>query len=460
MAGSKGGFITFLLVLISIVGAFFLGAGAIMMFSPDVSIFGVSYITNKEKVVISEIKIGGQQQNLFMEGYKKIIIQTQNADVSIAYGKANANESNFILDKNSAGFYKEGSATEYSYTLTAQDDTLKFVLKEPEYSFLTVTSSSRLYVNLSINEDNLGKQFEIQTTTGNISLGVATSASEVMSQFSASKINAITEKGNISVSDKIDITDTLNVETTNGKITVSGNLNAENLSFSSQNGRIEAKNILNEESNLVVKSDTSHIVFGDIAGDIYVDVKNGIFEAKKLGGSIATPNTVVSTKFYISEVGGDVQIANLNGQLGVTIDKVKGAVNISTNSGNVKLNEVHGQTYVATTSANIKVNVADDNSSDINLKTKDGKITVDFKKIDGQKNITTESGDIKISTPISVAYKLSAISQKGKVVLEWEDVTFKSGEIISRYIGDGPLQGDDLTISTVSGDISIERYAA
>ena len=143
--GTKNGFKTFIILLISLVGAFILGIGAVMLISPGVSIFGLTYANNQGTIIISDIEKNGVVEDLRLSSYDKIVIDAKDAKIFIAYGADNANQSNFSLQKNSAGFYKNGSKFEYSYLLTEEinnnEKILNFVLDEPDYSFLKIVNS-------------------------------------------------------------------------------------------------------------------------------------------------------------------------------------------------------------------------------------------------------------------------------------------------------------------------------
>ena len=461
--GTKSGFKTFIILLIALIGAFILGCGAIMLLSPGVSIFGLKYMSHTGDVYIKEVSIDGVQQKIDIGDYDKVLIQTNYAHVNIAYGKENALQTNFCLKKSSSGFYKDGSRDAYSYSLTkeqiGEDIVLKFVLNEPDYSFIQITGSTVLSLNLSVNEtDSVNKKIDVQTKYGNVFMGTGTSASELTVEYKANQANVVTEKGNITLSTYFDVENSLNLQTKSGKINIERNLSTQNISLNSDSGQINAKNFTNNTSSLMFKTEKSHIRVGEIAGDVYVDAKSGIFDAVLISGSLSAPSTIETVKFNISSVLGDIYLANEKGRFGVNIGKIGGNVNISTEGGSVKVGRLFGQTYIATKNAEIDVLVDKTNDKTIVISSTEGKIKVNFEQVLGSNTITSEKGEINVKCALASAFRLNASSEKGSIKKVWEDKVIK-GEVISgEGIGSQPLEGNILNLASISGNISIDRY--
>lgn len=461
--GTKNGFKTFIILLISLVGAFILGIGAVMLISPGVSIFGLTYANNQGTIIISDIEKNGVVEDLRLSSYDKIVIDAKDAKIFIAYGADNANQSNFSLQKNSAGFYKNGSKFEYSYLLTEEinnnEKILKFVLDEPDYSFLKIVNSTKLYLNMSINDSgSQNKKIEIKTVSGDITLGVGTSASEITEQLVASELNVITEKGNINLSSYFDVSNDLNLKTTSGYIKINRDIKTNNINLSSETGRITTKSFVNQNSSVNFLTDNSTVEIENIEGDVYIDSKSGIYKINTIKGDLSASSYVETTKFNVKSVYGNVYIANENGRIGVDINEVKGNINLSTDNGSIKLGNVCGQTFIATNSAPVDINVSSDNISTILITTATGEVNANFRSVKNTNKIITEKGNINIKCLIDVSFILNAKSDNGTINLVWQDKTIKGEQIDNEIIG-LPTQTELLILESISGNISIDRYS-
>lgn len=455
---SKSGLKTFIFLIIALISAIILGIGAFLMLMPGSNIFGLSYVANIDKISFSNINKDDETVNLNMSDYSKIIFQTKDANVKILCGKDNANESNIVLDKNSFGYYKVGSKTDYTYTYYASGSVLYFILDEPEYSFLKIGGSTSLILNISEFETlNSDIEFEIETENGNVYFGGATSINEVQtSVISAKRVYITTKNGNINIHDKVSISYLLDSKTDYGNINIQGNLNTLQIKFNSLGGKITANDFTSNLLQLFITTIQSNVAIKEISGDVYLDAQGGFFSAKLIKGDFETTNNIKTTKINIDKVERNVNIANEEGNFSVDFKEILGTTNIITSGGNIKIGNSCEETNITTISASVNITMNKTNTKRLIVNTESGNIFVDFKNILHNNLLTTKSGQISVRCSFNCSFLLNAYSEKGYIYRVWTgDKT--TGETIYNYsVGDDPHLA--LELNSESGNIIIDRY--
>jgi Putative adhesin len=174
------------------------------------------------------------------------------------------------------------------------------------------------------------------------------------------------------------------------------------------------------------------------------------------------------------QVEGDSGSMSINGISGVTIttnsgniaiDDVNGPTNVSTQSGDVVINNVKGQTVVRTVNGSIKVNGI---TGQLKAVTQNGDITVQQAALSGQSvlqtkfgsvNFTgdidpngtytmeTQSGNVDLTLPANAAFQLQTSINSGSV----------QNEFGSNSVGSAPQA--QIVISIGSGSVIIKKAA-
>ncbi|MDD2445226.1 MAG: hypothetical protein PHX09_00175 [Clostridia bacterium] len=450
-SGSKSGLKTFFFLLIALIGTIVLGIGVYLMLFPNANIFGIAYASNVERIAISDV----QNKNLNISNYTRVEIITQDANIEILCGSTYA-ESNFILDKNSFGFYKLGSKTDYTYTLYEIGTTLIFELFEPEYSFLKLTNNTKLIFNINSMETiNANMEFDIVTINGGVKFGGATKIAE-SSLITVNNLTVSSTNGSIKINEKASIKNNLDLTTINGGIDISGDVISNNVNLNSVSGRITAKDFTNYQLELNIRSTNSPITIGNIKGNVYLDTDSGYFSASTIEGRLTGTSRIRTTYINVDKVYKEVEIGNADGFYVININEIRGEVILLTSGGNIKIDNLLGPTDIRTSNANVDVTVAKSNSQQIKIITQAGNVKVDFKNYLNNNMITTKSGNIDIRCSLDCSFKLNAQTDKGYIYRVWDDIR-TTGEYITINIGQMPFYNMELI--SEFGSIIIDRYS-
>jgi len=455
---SRNSFKTFIFLLIAVISSAVLGIGVFLMISPESNIFGVSYVANIEKTLFKTVLKNGENINLEISDYNKIIFKTQNANIKVLCGKDNANESNIVLEKNSFGYYKNDSKTDYTYDYYASGPILYFTLYEPEYSFLKLYGNTNLILNISDFEIlNPNINFEFETENGSVTFGGATSQNEVNpSLITTQRLSIITQNGNININEKVKITDCLSIMTNNGNTNI--NLDLETLQFfyKSNGGKLTTKDFTNNLSNLYLDTEQGNLSLKNVNGGVNLYVLNGQFNAKLIKGNFETSQNINTTRVNIDKVEGNVKIVNEEGNFKVNIKEILGNVNIKTSGGNIKLDNLLGETNIQTKSAGVDITMNKMNTKKLTINTESGNVLANFKNISNVHLLKTLSGQINVKFSSNCAFFLNAQSEKGYINKVWLNEK-TTGEIINNLrIGLSPFFL--LQLNSETGNIIIDRY--
>lgn len=456
--GTGSGIKTFFFLLIALVGSVVLGIGAFLILVPNSNVFGIAYVANVEKILFNNIVKDNQNVNFDMSDYSKIVFQTENTNVKILCGTENASNSNIVLDKNSFGYYLLGSKTDYTYNFYAEGQTLYFILEEPEYSFLKIFGNTNLILNINAFDALMPDiEFDIQTTNGNVTFGGATSVTSAQAYpISARKVQITTLNGSISIDDSVTISSVVNLTTNNGGINFKGNINAEQISLHSLNGNIKAKNFTNNALQLNVEISEGKVTLNEINGNVYLDAINGIFNAKTIKGNFQTSDNITKTIIVVDKIEGTVDIGNIEGNFTVDIKEILGTTSILTAGGNIKINNLQAQANILTTSASVDIVVNETNIGRLIVNTESGNISVNFKNIQKNHQLTTVSGQINVKCSFNCSFYLNAETQYGFINRIWigEKTT---GTVINNFaVGESPTFALDL--ASTYGNIIVDRY--
>lgn len=468
MAESKpSGFKTFILLLITLILAFLLGCGAILMLSPELEIFGVSYASNTQDTTLIQVPNSlGVETDLKFDGYEKIVISTTNASVKVLCGTEGTATSQIFLDENSMGYLKTGSEKEYNLTCQTVGQILYLTLTEPDYSFLTLTNSTSLNLKINSNYDLINNvEFDITTTNGSVYFGGSTASTYEADAFNCPKLATLTTGGNIILDNSVSIGSSsapqetsLNLTTTSGYINLNNNINAKTVSLASNNGKITTQDFTLADVDLSIESYNSLISLGNVKGNVSLNTTSGIFEADIISGSFTTGEDLSFTNIVIGEIIGNVGISKVNGNFAVNIGKTRGEVDILGGTKNVVLGDIWGGANVELTSGTIIANINASCNNNVIFTTTTGSVVAKFGAIVGDNVITTERGKIDVKFVYGTAFFLNA-ETGGKITKVWENLSDKN-PIVDKEIGETPLAGNKLTLNSTYGNIVINGTSA
>ena len=202
-------------------------------------------------------------------------------------------------------------------------------------------------------------------------------------------------------------------------------------------------------------------VSGDIWGEMDFNLgQNASFVAASTSGDIQLA-CVDAGKVQVSTVSGDIRV-----------DEVKGDAEFSTTSGEIMLFTETGDCGISTISGDIRVDSLNGNfrlsstSGDIYISeiTGDGKasaisgeVRLQFAELTGDLDISTTSGDVNLTWPHDTAVSLDADTTSGEINTFFdENLSFnKKGNQAAGSHGTGAFHTVD--IDTTSGDVDIRN---
>lgn len=451
MAGKKsgGGFKTFLLILIVIVLSFFLISAAWLIVVPDSKIFGVSYASfNKNEVV----EVAGSKTVLFTN-YSKIIVDATseghgNARVQVNYGTG---LSELRLVQNSKGFLKDGARDAYTLNVDASAGTLNIKLLEPNYNFVKLDSQTVLKINISaINEPNISNlDITIKTNNGSIYVGGNTDESLKAFDMSIKNLDLTSTSGRIVLNDVVDVTGSVALNSKNSSVNINDDISATTVSLASVKGRISTQDFSN--ADVSIESTKSHIVLGNVAGDLTLNTRSGTVEVQNVYGDFQTGSKIQNAYIKIAEIFGDASINNYETEISVKIDKIGGQTVVKAGSKSINIGEIGGYANITTKSGAITIVKPSTNTEDIILQTTSGTINASLYDIVGSNVFTTNSGTINVDYDSAKEFVLNASTTKGVIYWKGDKVENMSGHIV----GVAPDASNNITASATSGRINL-----
>ena len=207
----KGGIFAYLLILIGIVLGVALVLGAIMIISPGVEIFGLSYVSSN-KSYNYVIDNGFADFN----NYDTVILEVPYSNISVRVGTEQTAKSTVFVQNHIKGYVTAGG--QYAGKLTYHIDgrTISFKVLEDK-PWLPLGDSRKVEIIINENTDISNVNFILKTKNGSIDFGGGTIEQEPAMTLLAK--SATLEAGkSIIVRDIADVSQTLSLKTTNDKI--------------------------------------------------------------------------------------------------------------------------------------------------------------------------------------------------------------------------------------------------
>jgi len=165
----------------------------------------------------------------------------------------------------------------------------------------------------------------------------------------------------------------------------------------------------------------------------------------------------------LSTASGDIQVANVAGELGVntasgsiTIAQIVGNVHARTASGDVNISQVHGLVQTNTASGDVTIKGI---TGTVSASTASGDLDVELVRIEGTGDLvfSSASGDVTIKAPGQIDAQVDISTANGSIKSDFPltmDDLQHSGQKAHGQLGSGALK---LKISTASGDVKFIR---
>ena len=432
------------------------------------------------------IKIMGYSFFEFYEGDEHSILNSNSEFDTIEINVKNINVEVSCINSSGAmhltyknrmwGVAKVDKNATYGKSYEVVDNVLKITVAEPEESFLINTNSSLLKLELS--KSYSAKNIIINGFNSNINIGGSNQllkVNDLTLNVNNAKVDVATLKNNLA---------NVTINSNNNKVTINNNITGElkaktNISTFNMKDistvNVEATNLqLNagKVSETTFKSKSGIIDFSE-SGNINVD---GNIQTKigSLTGTYTDVNRK-STNLFIDNATGAVQASSNSGE--VKINNASGGVNIKTTIGNITLKNVSCSVTIKTTSGICKVDFADEvvAGCELNFTAKNGSLTsnnisiktsveveddgvcilnLNFSNLVGENIINGKKGKINIVAPIKAC--VLNVSSTGTKDISYADIISKEN-IENAYIS-GAVEGTEtkLTISATSGKVTLK----
>ena len=450
----KGGILVYLFVLIGIVLGVALILGAIMIISPGVEIFGLSYINANTRYNYVIDRSGFADFN----NYDTIIVETDYSNITLRVGVQQTAQSCVYVNNHVNGFVRadENYSGRLSYSIDGTTLSFKLVEDKP---WLTLTDSRTVEIRVNENTDISGVNFIFKSRYGSINLGGGVIEDEAPMEFVAASAT-LEAGGAISVGEVADVSGALSMKTTSGNIDVVGDKVASLVIFETESGRITADNL----NSVRLSSNSGGARLGDVAGNFNYDSRSGVLEAGNVSGSFIATAKVKLANISLGEVSGEVGLSK-GEDINFEADRIGGFARIVTQKGNVYIGNgtsgLGGQAEINVGAGDVRVLVEDQNASALEIATTSASITATFNGYAGNKTLTTESGQININLRYDSSLNLTLKSQ-GRAYLVYDDNRLIESPDETLEIRGGSSFSDN-NVMIVSGNnntININRQTA
>ena len=504
-------FIIILLALAVCVGLVLIGS---MVIFPSFSLFGLHYVSGDTRTVGYYYDLTGSMEgsenNLTQwNEVDKVLIQTENWDVSVRAATEDDtlrtdNSIDTIVRRNYRGFAtNEVSTAELSgYTFEQRADGYYMIVSmtEPTGLISRTNTSVRMMLDSNLLAD---KDLIIETNGGSVTIGNTPSDDSVTTNIGSLTINS--QNGYVELND-ITVADSIIINKESGNLDVNKDLSCDmSLSISSGFGRADFNNVGSASNpndliinglcnstinfntvygNLMIEGNGGYVIGTDVEGVLYVDAETCDVRVNEVNGMISFSNNDGSLTV---EDANDSVVANISGNGSIDIENLIGKSILTTGSGNIAVNNVNADISVKSNSGRIELTNAQNRQINYIIETTDSevilndingavnfnvvnkgqaRVNVIYQELKGENTFVTHSGAVEITfkkpnyafllkdwqTSNSVSFKLSNFEEYS-VNNSADNETYKSGVNIGGYTG----QSDALSISSVSGNISVEQ---
>ena len=159
--------------------------------------------------------------------------------------------------------------------------------------------------------------------------------------------------------------------------------------------------------------------------------------------------TTESGDVTVDDLAGELHLGSVSGTINVA--RVTGAVDVSSVQGDVILDRARGNVTIATVSGDVKLRNAA--ASFVRAQSTDGDLRyAGTIEAGGAYSLSTHSGDVQLSVPASVGATFTVATWSGSVESDFVMAAPSSGRRITFRVGSGSAQ---VSLETFSGEIVI-----
>ncbi len=419
----KKGFLYYLLWFVFICIGLICIFASILLFNPNKDVFGIglTYIADRTEFKENKVDVNGESLRIDTLSISTIKVKSNYSDISIK--KSVDYESlTIVVNKKLSGF-SNSKETEYKFNLSYADSTLEISAVEPEF-WLPLSKNATITIHCPKNLSLADTLLDVETISGSVSVGISDSEYPV----ELSSLNVKSNTGAVYIANQTTFkSGIVNLNTQESNIDIYSNV-TNSLNITTQKSKLYVKSI---SGNLVIDSYELSAKCDNIGGNVKYASTKGFITINKLFGNFTASIDEGKTHIAnvtIGEAGGDVTIPVAKAS-NIVIDKVLGNSKIVTTNGSVTLKSCQGDVDVTTDSGDVKVNQHKAGAI-TNIQTYKGKIFVNFSEV-GTSSIKTTEANIEINVSAGKAYKF--IYNAGKsVVIDWRtDAVEKVGEVNS-----------------------------
>lgn len=409
------GFVYYLFLLASIVCGVACIFGAILLFSPGTSLFGIKYINhNLESQFLYEDIYDDQSamlDTLITEGkITTINFVTDYVDFNIE--NEDVVSMRIIVAARISGFANAENKDKFTVEAEFNEEAKSYTFKcfGPQCNVILFSENAKITFALPLSAKTQNLQINYITETGNIVAGKKIKDDYTIRALHVeSSNNSLVEIGN-----KLNITENLDLDVQKGEIVLNTNItdklgnitpsiDVDRVKIKTNDAKIEIQSIKADEFKLI--SEASSIKIGSVDGAFEYDAYRGVIIVGTITGKFSCSERVEISNIQIDKCYGEVLLPKANTS-NITIGEAFSNCSIVTDSGNVTINKCRGYAYVETNTGKIEITQVSDKVTQTEglLRTltvishKSGDIKINFEDVVGLNEIkANDNGDITIN---------------------------------------------------------------
>lgn len=465
----RKGFLFYVLMLLLFVVAIFFILVVIMVFNPEISIFGMKYFSNTHNSRVVEVMPDGQSvEYINLSNATDIVVDGNLINFEIERDQ-NIEHTTVEIENYQTGFAKTEQSTQFSYSIeyTIQENSRYLLNIQVANAEGFLYFNNNCYVRILLPKDeilNSTNTLSVSTDDGSIILGGGQALlNEDDSFFNFRNVNLNTNSGDIILGQYLDTTfSKLAINNQNGyfrtekDIVLDGNAT---LSIFGQNGNYDFANITKTSSaNALINFDLTSGSFSakDIDCDINLKTVDSTINIEKLNGNLQSNdlvNKMNGVNLIITKTIGVISLPFANNSNITISDASQSEIFIKSNNAQIKIDKLSANSWIETKQGNINVSLAD-SSGNINLVSENANINIDGNlEMQNSLDVRSVTGNVNLNYSPKARFTISfANSQgeaRGNVDAEGYENTFTNPLIING----GGMQNFIAT----DGDISLRR---
>lgn len=445
----KGFFFYFGLFILLLI-AIFMVCLVIMMFNPGKTILWMEYFTADSQTFVDKTTDENNKQTINWDNIKNVKISCTYAQVRVQVNQYEFDNSGLYIINRAKGFAISSNATPFHYDVRYEgSDTLRIEVVE-ESGFIYFSKDVQIVLNSTFlsNLDMENINLEIQTTSGEVSIGEVNIIDDDADNLKLASVNVETNDGDVVFGNHFDTSTlkSLSFTTKEGTIRSTKDISTElsvngstrtvrakgidtncDVNLDTTDGRIEIDlidvgandlNILSRKGDWYIENvKAQNVNVSCVQGRYYIDNVDGNLDFTKAESSLLAP--IINVDYISGNFNLSVNEGNPDVEPTIDIARIDGDLNVLLDKGSVKVDEANGVISIeSSVNAGIDITVGANNSEIKRIINGSGAIKVSFlKDVSGTNNtFTTDTGNIDINFTNLANFRSTANNGEGTLL--------------------------------------------